>query len=134
MATEQIYATGRRKASSARVFLRPIKNSGKPDFSVNKRGLEDYFPRDNLRIKIRSPLELTRCTDKYDVFATVRGGGVTGQAEAIRHGIALALRRAHPDFAPLLRKEGLVTRDSRVVERKKVGLHKARRATQFSKR
>ncbi len=130
---DQIYATGRRKTSTARVFLRPSSSDG-GNVVINKRKMLDYFPRDNSRIKILSPLELTSKLSTYDVYATVKGGGTTGQAEAVRHGIARALRIASPDLGPVLRKNGLLTRDSRMVERKKVGLHKARRATQFSKR
>lgn len=139
---QQYYGTGRRKSSSARVFLRP----GKGEIKVNNRVLEDYFGRETSCMVIRQPLEAVDVLKKFDIYATVVGGGISGQAGAIRLGIARALVKydekdmaedaeAQPDsFRRKLRARGLLTRDSRRVERKKVGLHKARRATQYSKR
>lgn len=139
---QQYYGTGRRKSSTARVFLRP----GKGQIVVNHRALEDYFGRETASMIIRQPLETVDVLGKFDIFATVVGGGISGQAGAIRLGIARALVKydekdiaedAEPDqnsFRRKLRARGLLTRDSRKVERKKVGLHKARRATQYSKR
>lgn len=129
-ATEQYYGTGRRKSSTARVYLRP----GTGRITVNKRPLDDFFGRETARMVVMQPLELTEFTEKFDVTVTVRGGGNTGQAGAIRHGITRALMDYDEGLRAPLRKAGYVTRDSREVERKKVGLHKARRATQFSKR
>jgi len=129
-ATEQYYATGRRKTSTARVFLRP----GKGDIQINKRTLEQYFGRETARMLVKQPLELLEFTDKFDVYVNVEGGGISGQAGAIRHGITRALMEYDETLRPALRKAGFVTRDARKVERKKVGLHKARRAPQFSKR
>lgn len=129
-ATEQYYGTGRRKSSTARVYLRP----GTGRITVNKRSLDDFFGRETARMVVMQPLELTEFTEKFDVTVTVRGGGNTGQAGAIRHGITRALMDYDEGLRAPLRKAGYVTRDSREVERKKVGLHKARRATQFSKR
>ncbi len=130
MATEQFYGTGRRKTSSARVFLRP----GKGEISINKRPLDVFFGRDTARMVVRQPLELVEMLDKFDVYATVCGGGMTGQAGAIRHGLARALIEYDEELRSPLRQAGFVTRDARKVERKKVGLHKARKATQYSKR
>lgn len=130
MATEQYYGTGRRKTSSARVYLRP----GQGTITVNGRPLDEYFGRETARMVVRQPLELTETTDKLDVNVTVFGGGSSGQAGAIRHGITRALVAYDEDMKGGLRRAGLVTRDARMVERKKIGLHKARRATQFSKR
>ncbi|PWG61241.1 30S ribosomal protein S9 [Sediminicurvatus halobius] len=130
MATEQYYGTGRRKTSSARVYLRP----GQGQITVNGRPLDQYFGRETARMVVRQPLELTETTDKLDVNVTVFGGGSSGQAGAIRHGITRALVQYDEDMKSGLRRAGLVTRDARMVERKKIGLHKARRATQFSKR
>ena len=139
---QQYYGTGRRKSSTARVFLRP----GKGEIKVNNRLLADYFGRETASMIIRQPLEAVDVLNKFDIYATVAGGGVSGQAGAIRLGIARALVKydekdapegaeARPDsFRRKLRARGLLTRDSRRVERKKVGLHKARRATQYSKR
>lgn len=127
---EQYYGTGRRKSSSARVFLRP----GKGNIVVNTKSLDDYFGRETSRMVVRQPLELVELTSKFDIFVTVRGGGSSGQAGAIRHGITRALMEYDETLRPPLRKAGFVTRDAREVERKKVGLRKARRATQFSKR
>lgn len=139
---QQYYGTGRRKSSTARVFLRP----GKGEIKVNNRLLADYFGRETSSMIIRQPLEAVDVLNKFDIYATVVGGGVSGQAGAIRLGIARALvnydehdlaedAEPQPDsFRRKLRARGLLTRDSRRVERKKVGLHKARRATQYSKR
>ncbi|TXH69405.1 MAG: 30S ribosomal protein S9 [Lysobacteraceae bacterium] len=130
MATTQNYGTGRRKSSVARVFLR--KGSG--NITINDRPLDDFFGRETARMIVRQPLELTKTTDKFDVIVTATGGGITGQAGAIRLGIARALVEYDESLKPELRKAGFMTRDAREVERKKIGLHKARRATQFSKR
>ena len=124
------YGTGRRKSSTARVFLR----AGKGSIVVNGRPLDEFFGREPSRMIVRQPLELTKSTDKFDVVITVAGGGTTGQAGAIRLGIARALVEYDESLKSELRKAGFMTRDAREVERKKVGLHKARRATQFSKR
>jgi len=129
-ATEQYYATGRRKTSVARVFLRP----GSGDIKINKRSLEQYFGRETARMLVRQPLELVEALDKFDIYVNVTGGGNSGQAGAIRHGITRALMEYDETLRSPLRKAGFVTRDARKVERKKVGLHKARRAPQFSKR
>ena len=126
----QNYGTGRRKSSTARVFLR--KGSG--SITVNERPLDEFFGRQTARMIVRQPLELTKSTDKFDILVTVEGGGTTGQAGAIRLGIARALVEYDESLKGELRKAGFMTRDAREVERKKVGLHKARRATQFSKR
>ena len=130
MATTQNYGTGRRKSSTARVFLR--KGSG--TITVNERPLDEFFGRQTARMIVRQPLELTQSSDKFDIMVTVEGGGTTGQAGAIRLGIARALVEYDESLKGDLRKAGFMTRDAREVERKKVGLHKARRATQFSKR
>jgi small subunit ribosomal protein S9 len=130
MATQQNYGTGRRKSSAARVFLRP----GKGSIVVNGRQLDDFFGRETSRMIVRQPLVLTKLGEKFDILVTVEGGGNTGQAGAIRLGIARALVAYDETLKSPLRKAGLMTRDAREVERKKVGLHKARRATQFSKR
>ncbi|KFN47688.1 30S ribosomal protein S9 [bacterium BD-1] len=130
MATQQNYGTGRRKSSTARVFLR----AGKGNIVVNGRPVDEFFGRETSRMIVRQPLVLSQMTDKFDVTVTVEGGGITGQAGAIRLGIARALVEYNETLKPELRKAGLMTRDAREVERKKVGLHKARRATQFSKR
>lgn len=130
MAEQQYYGTGRRKSSTARVFLR--RGSGK--ITVNNRTLDQYFGRETARMVVRQPLELTENADKFDIYVTVDGGGISGQAGAIRHGITRALMNYDEALRPGLRRAGFVTRDAREVERKKVGLHKARRATQYSKR
>ena len=130
MATTQNYGTGRRKSSTARVFLR----KGNGSITVNERPLDEFFGRQTARMIVRQPLELTKSTDKFDILVTVEGGGTTGQAGAIRLGIARALVEYDDSLKGELRKAGFMTRDAREVERKKVGLHKARRATQFSKR
>ena len=124
------YGTGRRKSSVARVFITP----GKGDIIVNKRSLDDYFGLETLKVIVKQPLVATNTADQYDIMVTVRGGGTTGQAGAIRHGIARALIEADADFRPVLKKEGFLTRDPRMKERKKYGLKAARRAPQFSKR
>ena len=130
MATEQYYGTGRRKNSTARVFLRP----GKGQIVINDKPLDEYFGRDTARMIVRQPLELTQTTDRFDIHCTVSGGGPSGQSGAIRLGVTRALMEYDENFRPELRKAGFVTRDAREVERKKVGLHKARKATQYSKR
>ena len=124
------YGTGRRKRSTARVFLRP----GKGAITVNNRALDVFFGRKTAQMIVRQPLELTQLGETFDVNVTVKGGGTTGQAGAIRHGLTRALMQYDESLRPSLRKAGFVTRDAREVERKKVGLRKARRATQFSKR
>ena len=124
------YGTGRRKTSTARVFLKP----GSGSITVNKRSLERFFGRKTAQMIVRQPLELTQLVDRFDVNVTVKGGGTTGQAGAIRHGLTRALMAYDESLRAPLRKAGFVTRDAREVERKKVGLRKARRATQYSKR
>ena len=124
------YGTGRRKTSTARVFLRP----GTGNITVNSKPLDVFFGRKTAQMIVRQPLELTDLVGKFDVSVTVAGGGITGQAGAIRHGITRALMAYDETLRPGLRKAGFVTRDARAVERKKVGLRKARRAVQFSKR
>jgi small subunit ribosomal protein S9 len=124
------YATGRRKTSVAKVWLSP----GNGKIIVNDKNMEEYFPLETLRIIVKQPLTLTETLGKYDVIAKVKGGGLSGQAGAVRHGIARALVLADPTLRPVLKKAGFLTRDPRMVERKKYGLKKARRAPQFSKR
>ncbi|MDX1594569.1 MAG: 30S ribosomal protein S9 [Gammaproteobacteria bacterium] len=130
MATEQYYGTGRRKSSTARVYMR----SGRGAILVNGKPLDEFFGRETARMVVRQPLELTERGDTFDIDVSVSGGGTTGQAGAIRLGITRALMNYDETLRQPLRKAGFVTRDAREVERKKVGLHKARRATQFSKR
>ena len=130
MSTTQYYSTGRRKTSAARVFLRP----GTGVITINDRSLEEYFGRETARMIVRQPLELTNNEGAFDVVVTVKGGGGTGQAGAIRHGITRALMVFDETLRPALREAGYVTRDARMVERKKVGLRKARKKPQFSKR
>lgn len=130
MAAEQYYGTGRRKTSTARVFL--TKGTGK--ITINGRTIEDYFGRDVARMIVRQPLERTENVEAFDVNATVKGGGSFGQAGAIRHGVTRALMSYDESLRPTLREAGYVTRDAREVERKKVGLRKARKKPQFSKR
>jgi small subunit ribosomal protein S9 len=130
MATDTYYGTGRRKTSAARVYLRP----GKGEIKVNGRPLDVFFGRETARMIVRQPLELSQLESKFDIQVSVRGGGTTGQAGAIRHGITRALMEYDESLRQPLRKAGFVTRDAREVERKKVGLRKARRATQYSKR
>ncbi len=130
MTDTHFYGTGRRKTSTARVFLRP----GGGSIKVNDRDLDVFFGRKTARMIVRQPLELMNLTDKFDVTVSVSGGGTTGQAGAIRHGLTRALMQYDESLRSPLRKAGFVTRDAREVERKKVGLRKARRATQYSKR
>lgn len=130
MAQVQYTGTGRRKKSIARVRLVP----GDGKIIINNRDLNDYFGLETLKVEVRRPLNITGTESKFDVIAKVEGGGVSGQAGAIRHGIARALINADVEYRPFLKKEGLLTRDSRMKERKKYGLKKARRAPQFSKR
>ena len=130
MAIQQNYGTGRRKTSAARVFLR----KGQGRILVNGKPLDEFFGRETARMIVRQPLELTKMGDKFDIMVTVEGGGISGQAGAIRLGVARALVEYDETLKSPLRKAGFMTRDAREVERKKVGLHKARRATQFSKR
>ena len=130
MAITQNYGTGRRKSSTARVFLR--KGSG--NITINDRPIDEFFGRETARMIVRQPLEALNMTEQFDVLVTVSGGGVTGQAGAIRLGLSRALVEYDESLKSPLRKAGFMTRDAREVERKKVGLHKARRATQFSKR
>ena len=128
--TEQFYGTGRRKTSTARVFLKP----GTGDIKVNDRPLDVFFGRKTAQMIVRQPLDVTNLSDRFDINVTVSGGGTTGQAGAIRHGLTRALMQYDESLRPSLRQAGFVTRDAREVERKKVGLRKARRATQYSKR
>ena len=131
MATQQNYGTGRRKSSAARVFLRP----GKGSITVNGKSLDNFFGRETARMIVRQPLELTQMTEKFDVVVTVEGGGITGQAGALRLGVARALNAVDVEAnRALLKKAGLLTRDARIIERKKAGLKKARKAPQYSKR
>ena len=130
MVAARYYGTGRRKSSVARVYLVP--GSGK--ITINKRDIDEYFGLETLKVIVRQPLELTATTAKFDVLVNVHGGGFTGQAGAIRHGISRALLQADGDFRPALKKAGFLTRDPRMKERKKYGLKAARRAPQFSKR
>ena len=130
MAQTHNYGTGRRKSSSARVFIK----SGSGVITINQRPLDVYFGRETARMVVRQPLELTQLGEKLDVYVTVAGGGISGQAGAIRHGIARALIEFDESLRGALRQAGFVTRDARKVERKKVGLHKARKRPQYSKR
>lgn len=130
MAVARYYGTGRRKSSVARVYLVP----GTGKVTINKRDMDDYFGLDTLKLIVRQPLELTGTDGKFDVLVNVRGGGFTGQAGAIRHGIARALLEADGDYRASLKSAGFLTRDPRMKERKKYGLKAARRAPQFSKR
>ena len=130
MASEKYYGTGRRKSSVARVYL--VLGTGK--VTINKKDMDEYFGLETLKIIVRQPLEATNMADKFDVIVNVKGGGFTGQAGAIRHGIARALNKYDLDLRPTLKKAGYLTRDPRMKERKKYGLKKARRAPQFSKR
>ena len=129
-AKEQFYGTGRRKSSVARVYIKP----GKGNITVNKRSLDEYFGLETLKVIVRQPLVATETEKKYDININVKGGGTTGQAGAIRHGIARALLKVDADFRPTLKAAGFLTRDPRMKERKKPGLKAARRAPQFSKR
>jgi small subunit ribosomal protein S9 len=130
MSDTQYYGTGRRKTSTARVFLK----AGSGQITVNNRPLDRFFGRQTARMIVRQPLKVMDLNERFDVNVTVSGGGTTGQAGAIRHGLTRALMKYDESFRHKLRKAGFVTRDAREVERKKVGLRKARRATQFSKR
>ncbi len=130
MAENTFYGTGRSKKSVARVYLKP----GTGKITINKRDIDDYFGFETQKIIIRQPFVATDTADKFDVMVNVKGGGYTGQAGAIRHGIARALLTVDPDYRPVLKKAGYLTRDPRMKERKKYGLKGARRAPQFSKR
>jgi small subunit ribosomal protein S9 len=130
MADIQYYGTGRRKTSTARVYLRP----GKGDILVNRRKFDEYFPNEALRMIIRQPLRLTDTANKFDILVNVEGGGTAGQAGAVRHGITRALLEFNADLRPTLKKAGLITRDPRQKERKKYGQKGARKRFQFSKR
>ena len=126
----QYYGTGRRKNATARVYLRP----GSGQIVVNKRAFEDYFPNETLRMVIRQPLQLTETGSRFDIYVNVDGGGIAGQAGAVRHGITRALMEFNADLRPALKDAGLVTRDPRAKERKKYGQKGARKRFQFSKR
>ena len=130
MANTKNYGTGRRKSSVARVYLVP----GTRKITINKRDIDEYFGLDTLKVIVRQPLVATETSDKFDVLVNVKGGGYTGQAGAIRHGISRALLTVDGDYRPVLKKAGFLTRDPRMKERKKYGLKAARRAPQFSKR
>ena len=130
MAKARFYGTGRRKKSIARVYLVP----GKGNITINKRTMDEYFGLETLKVVVRQPLVATETLGKFDVLVNVHGGGFTGQAGAIRHGISRALLQADGEFRPVLKKAGYLTRDPRMKERKKYGLKAARRAPQFSKR
>ena len=130
MAKAKYYGTGRRKSSIARVYLVP----GTGKITINKRDMDNFFGLETLKLIVRQPLVLTETQDKFDVLVNVKGGGFTGQAGAIRHGISRALLHADADYRPVLKKAGFLTRDPRMKERKKYGLKAARRAPQFSKR
>ncbi|MDT8367713.1 MAG: 30S ribosomal protein S9 [Longimicrobiales bacterium] len=130
MSQDQIQTVGRRKSASARVILRP----GRGEWTINDRPLEDYFPRATLQARVAEPLTVTDLDGQYDVFVRVRGGGLTGQADSVRLGLARALVEVDEDHRPVLRAGGMLTRDSRSVERKKPGQPKARKKFQFSKR
>ena len=130
MAKERFYGTGRRKSSVARVYLLP----GTGKITINKRDIDEYFGLETLKLIVRQPLVATETTDKFDVLVNVHGGGTTGQAGAIRHGISRALLQVDAEYRPTLKSAGFLTRDPRMKERKKYGLKAARRAPQFSKR
>jgi small subunit ribosomal protein S9 len=130
MASETYYGTGRRKSSAARVFM----TKGTGQIVINDRPIDEFFGRETARMVVRQPLEKLEMMDKFDIRVTVKGGGISGQAGAIRHGLTRALIEYDEELRRPLRKAGYVTRDAREVERKKVGLHKARKATQYSKR
>jgi small subunit ribosomal protein S9 len=130
MADKMIVATGRRKTSVARVFLKP----GKGSLQINNRTLQDYFGRETARMIVLQPFQVTQTAGNFDIEVNVDGGGNSGQAGAIRHGITRALMKFNPDLRPSLKKAGFVTRDPRAVERKKYGRHKARKRPQYSKR
>ena len=130
MANTRFYGTGRRKKSVARVYVMP----GKGKITINKRDIDEYFGLETLKVIVRQPLVATQTEGKYDIVVTVKGGRYTGQAGAIRHGLSRALLKVDEEFRPTLKKEGFLTRDPRMKERKKYGLKAARRAPQFSKR
>ena len=130
MASTKFYGTGRRKSSVARVYLVP----GTGKITINKRDIDDYFGLETLKVIVRQPLVATETDGKFDILVNVKGGGYTGQAGAIRHGISRALLEADADYRPVLKSAGYLTRDPRMKERKKYGLKAARRAPQFSKR
>ena len=130
MANTKFYGTGRRKSSTARVYIMP----GTGKITINKRDIDEYFGLETLKLIVRQPLEVTDSMNKYDIMVNVQGGGFTGQAGAIRHGISRALLEADAENRPALKQAGFLTRDSRMKERKKYGLKAARRAPQFSKR
>ncbi|MBQ6679598.1 MAG: 30S ribosomal protein S9 [Lachnospiraceae bacterium] len=127
---DKFYGTGRRKSSIARVYVAP----GTGKITINKRDIDDYFGLETLKVVVRQPLNALEIAEKYDVTVSVHGGGTTGQAGAIRHGLSRALLHVDPEFRPVLKKAGFLTRDPRMKERKKYGLKAARRAPQFSKR
>ena len=130
MSEERYYATGKRKTSVARVWLKP----GDGKITINKHHIDEYLKRETAKMVIRQPLELTETLGKYDIYVNVQGGGISGQAGAIKHGISKALLEINPDFRPLLKKAGFLTRDSRIKERKKYGQPGARKRFQYSKR
>jgi small subunit ribosomal protein S9 len=130
MSEERYYATGKRKTAIARVWMTP----GDGNITINKRPMDDYLKRETAKMVIRQPLELTETLGKYDIYVNVRGGGISGQAGAIKHGISRALLEVNPDFRPVLKKAGFLTRDSRIKERKKYGQPGARARFQYSKR
>lgn len=130
MADERYYGTGHRKNATARVWLRP----GSGEITINKRPIAEYFPLQTIAVNVLEPFRATNTLGQFDVWATARGGGVVGQSDAVRHGIARALVEMNPEFRAILRQEGLLTRDPRVKERKKFGRKRARRGFQFSKR
>lgn len=130
MASSKFYGTGRRKKSIARVYLMP----GTGKITINKRNIDEYFGLETLKVVVRQPLVATETNDKFDIMINVHGGGFTGQAGAVRHGISRALLQVDGDFRPILKKSGFLTRDPRMKERKKYGLKSARKAPQFSKR
>ena len=134
VAKNTIYATGRRKTSSARVFLSPVEGDAEGTITVNKKDFTAYFPRETAQMILRQPLEVVDAVGKFNFIVTVKGGGLSGQAGAVRHGIARALEKVNPEMRAPLKKQGFLTRDPRVVERKKPGRHKARKKPQFSKR
>ena len=127
---DKFYGTGRRKSSIARVYVAP----GTGKITINKRDIDEYFGLETLKVVVRQPLNTLEIAEKYDVIVSVHGGGTTGQAGAIRHGLSRALLHVDPEFRPVLKKAGFLTRDPRMKERKKYGLKAARRAPQFSKR
>jgi small subunit ribosomal protein S9 len=130
MAEQRFYATGKKKTSIARVWMKP----GSGDVVINKRTMDEYFGRETSKMVVRQPLELTENVGKFDIFVNVQGGGPSGQAGAIKHGITKALLEADPELRAVLKKAGFITRDSRIKERKKYGQRGARRSFQFSKR